>query len=73
MSVTDPIPPGTLCENCELHEATVRWCENGAEAAFHGDYELRCECCTLKTQIEHAERMIAVLPELREKLEGACQ
>lgn len=60
----------TLCANCKHHEATQRWVgEGGALAMTHGFYEMWCEGCVLRKQIDHAEHLIARLPDLKRRLD----
>lgn len=57
------------CSNCQKHEATLNWIENGSVLDYtHGFFERWCECCVLKAQIKYAEKTIKSLKELKKKL-----
>jgi len=69
------IPEEASCDQCGEHQATCRiWAprRDGIHFTERGAAWL-CECCYLKGSIEYAEKQALRLPELREKLEGACK
>ena len=57
----------TVCQNCGQHQGTVKWTAGALDMA-HGFYQMWCEGCALRKQIEHAEERAAALPELRQRL-----
>ena len=59
-----------LCASCNKHQGTDKWVGTGNMLSFvHGDYQIWCECCMVKAQIEHAEERANDLENLRKKLE----
>lgn len=54
------------------HPASVRWGE-GMLAAVHGMYSWWCSCCALDAQIEHAEKAVARLAEMKQQRLAACE
>lgn len=62
-----PIPEGTICNNCGEHPATIKWTE-GAIAMIHGSFSYWCKGCALRAQIVHAEERVKALDDLRQEL-----
>jgi hypothetical protein len=52
--------PGTLCENCGLHQATINFTGTASmmELNHGGSYQEWCECCYLRGTIEYSQREI---------------
>lgn len=64
------------CQNGDCkHKATeVPWIGLGSVLdLIHGNYTYWCECCMVKAQLEHAEKLAARIPKLKAELETACQ
>jgi hypothetical protein len=60
----------SLCACCHKRPGTKRWVgEGGAMALSHGFYEMWCEGCVLRKQIEHAQERAAAIPDLEQQLE----
>lgn len=58
-----------LCTNCNLHKATTYWTgDRSAIDISHGHYTIWCECCALKTQIEHMKKLANKLAETEDRL-----
>ena len=70
----DGIEQDQWCQNCHERQASVNWVgEGGALAAVHGMVARWCKVCVLEKQIEHAEKMEAMLPSLRSQLNAALR
>jgi hypothetical protein len=63
----DQFTPNGNCTNCLSHKATILWTASDFEMV-HGQYTFWCECCATKAQIEHIEKAMIQLPELKAKL-----
>jgi len=56
-----------LCQNCGLREATQTFAQD--EMSFiHGMSSQWCDHCVISTQLDHARRAAARIPELEEAL-----
>lgn len=55
------------CQNCKEREGTEIWSE-GSIAYVHGMYQRWCKVCVLSAQLEHAEKAVARIPELKKQL-----
>ena len=62
-----------LCQNCNKHEATVKWRGMGGALSFVTSDMEWCECCAVKAQLEDAKEMAARIPELEAELATACK
>jgi len=69
------IETGDICENGECgHAASLIWTGNGGSLAITRSYMQSkwCDCCATKAQLEHAEKAVARLEELRTRLAAGC-
>lgn len=72
----DCLPPGLreraeragegLCAECGERSGTITW--GDALAITHGGGEKWCERCAVSTQLEHARKRAAAIPELEARL-----
>ena|SRR5437016_2424084 len=58
-----------LCEHCGKHPSTIRWVGVGSSLDLvHGLYEMWCETCVTRAQLEFAKKAAERVSELQVKL-----
>lgn len=60
---------GELCENCRLRESTGKYVGTGGSLALvHGFYQVWCDHCMLRAQLQYARDEAERIPELEAAL-----
>ena len=58
-----------MCTNCKTRQATVNWVADGGVLGYtHGMFTRWCDYCATEAQLEHARKMAALVPGLKQKL-----
>lgn len=56
-----------ICQNCSIREGNMMWTESTLHYS-HGIYQMWCQLCVAKAQLQNAIKLSNTIPELEQRI-----